>query len=139
MANIKFFWSSNIRKDRQGKNYIPGIYILELSLNVNDPKEEGFGNHCRKKRKCFSSSVFYSFKERNSHFSNFYFVVCKCFQFGHIQTFVFWDRVDTSTSALTETSILYTDGHTDRHTDKQTDGRQADSSIPLKTFILWVV
>ena len=34
-------------------------------------------------------------------------------------------------SALTESSILCTDGRTDTRTD-----RQADSSIPQKTFVL---
>ena len=44
-------------------------------------------------------------------------------------------RLKTPASALTETSILLTDRHTDRHTDTWTD-RQADSSIPPKTFVL---
>ena len=37
----------------------------------------------------FSHSVFCSIKEKNRQFSNFQFVVCKCFQFGHVQKFVF--------------------------------------------------
>ena len=39
------------------------------------------------------------------------------------------------TSALTDTSILNKDGLTYRQTDTWMD-RQADSSLPLKTFIL---
>ena len=35
----------------------------------------------------FFHSVFYSIKEGNSHFSNLYFVFCKCFQFCHVQNF----------------------------------------------------
>ena len=58
--------------------------------------EEGFEKHWEKEKMLvtsifsFSHNVFYSVKERNSYFSNLYFVVCKCFQFGYIQTFVFW-------------------------------------------------
>ena len=43
--------------------------------------------------------------------------------------------LNTPASALTETSILYTDGLTHGQTDKWMD-RKADSSLPLKTFIL---
>ena len=51
------------------------IFTLYKSINTfNDPYEDGFGKHCGKKRKMlvifsFSHSVFYSIKERNSHFS----------------------------------------------------------------------
>ena len=38
----------------------------------------------------FSHSVFYSVRERNRHFSNVQFVVCKCFQYGHVQNFLVW-------------------------------------------------
>ena len=41
--------------------------------------------------------------------------------------------LNTLTSALTETSILYSDGDMDRNRD----GRGGDSSKLLKTFILW--
>ena len=41
----------------------------------------------------FSHSVFYSVKEINHHFSNIQIVVCKCFQFGHVQNSVVWERV----------------------------------------------
>ena len=41
----------------------------------------------------FSHSVFYSIKEINPHFSNIQFVVCKCFQFSHVQNSVVWERV----------------------------------------------
>ena len=41
----------------------------------------------------------------------------------------------TPTSALTDTSILYIDGLTHGQTNTRMD-RQADSSLPLKTFIL---
>ena len=37
----------------------------------------------------FSHSVFYSITKRKYHFSNVSYVVCKCFQFGHVQKFVF--------------------------------------------------
>ena len=37
-----------------------------------------------------SHSVFYSIKDSNHHFSNIYFVICKCFQFGHVQNFFIW-------------------------------------------------
>ena len=43
--------------------------------------------------------------------------------------------LNTHASALTDTCILYTDGLTHRQTDTWMD-RQADSSLPLKTFIL---
>ena len=43
--------------------------------------------------------------------------------------------LNTPASALTDTSILYTDGLTHGQTDTWMD-RQADSSLPLKTFIL---
>ena len=38
----------------------------------------------------FSHNVFYSIKKRKYHLSNTYFVVCKCFQFGPVQTDVIW-------------------------------------------------
>ena len=38
----------------------------------------------------FSHGVFYSTKEKNCHIRKIYFVVCKCFQFGHIQFFFVW-------------------------------------------------
>ena len=38
----------------------------------------------------FSNHVFYHIKDRNHHLCFVYFVVCKCFQFGHIQNFVVW-------------------------------------------------
>ena len=43
--------------------------------------------------------------------------------------------LNTPARALTETSILYTDGLTHGQMDTWVD-RQADSSLPLKTFIL---
>ena len=53
---------------------------------------------------------------------------------------VVWQWVNNPISALTETSILYTDRHTDSqthgHTDRLIDG-QGDSSIAPKTFVLW--
>ena len=47
--------------------------------------------------------------------------------------------LNTPTSALTQIKILYThtDGHKDGWTDTQMD-READSSIPTKTFVLQV-
>ena len=42
----------------------------------------------------FSHSVFYSIKEINHHFSNFQFVICKCFQFGHVPNSVILERVN---------------------------------------------
>ena len=44
-------------------------------------------------------------------------------------------RRNTPACALTDTNILYTDGLTHRQTYTWMD-RQADSSLPLKTFIL---
>ena len=44
--------------------------------------------------------------------------------------------VNTLASALTETSILNTDQYMERQTPRQMD-RQADSSIPPKTYVLW--
>ena len=44
----------------------------------------------------FSHSVFYLIKEINHHFSNIHLVVCKCFQFGHVQIPSFWERVKIS-------------------------------------------
>ena len=38
----------------------------------------------------FSHNVFYPIKDRNHHLSFIYFVVCNCFQFGHVQNFVIW-------------------------------------------------
>ena len=38
----------------------------------------------------FFHNVFYPFTDRNYHFSNNKFVVCKCFQFGQGQNFVVW-------------------------------------------------
>ena len=37
------------------------------------------------------TSIFYSIKEINHHFSNIQFVVCKCFQFSHVQNSVVWE------------------------------------------------
>ena len=49
------------------------------------------------------------------------------------------DLIPPPACALTETSILYTDGHMHGRThgwmDTRTDG-QADSSVPTKTFVL---
>ena len=39
---------------------------------------------------------FLLYQRENSHFSNLHFVVCNCFQFGHIQTFVVWLRVNST-------------------------------------------
>ena len=38
----------------------------------------------------FSHSVVYFIKERNRHFSNILFVVCKCFQLGYFKEFFDW-------------------------------------------------
>ena len=51
----------------------------------------------------------------------------QCFQkacfLGASKGVIVWEWVNTSTSASTETSILYTDGHMDRHTATQTQGQ----------------
>ena len=41
----------------------------------------------------FFHSVFYPIKDRNHHLSYVYFVVCKCFQFGHIQNVSFGNEL----------------------------------------------
>ena len=41
--------------------------------------------------------------------------------------------LDTAVSTLTESNIVYTDGHTDKRVDGHMD-RQADSSIPPKNI-----
>ena len=38
----------------------------------------------------FSNNVFQPLKERNHHFRNIKFVICKCFQSGQGQNFVVW-------------------------------------------------
>ena len=38
----------------------------------------------------FSQSVFFSIKVRHCYFSNIEIVVCKCFRFGHVKSFVIW-------------------------------------------------
>ena len=65
----------------------------------NNPKKKGFGKHCGKRRKCwlpafspFPTMFSTLSKTENSHFSNFYFVACKCFQFGLIQFFVWFGK-----------------------------------------------
>ena len=54
-----------------------GLTLYHTILTFNDPKEEGFGKHWGKRRKCwqpvfslFSPSVFYSIEEKNCHFSS---------------------------------------------------------------------
>ena len=61
-----------------------GLTHYHTIPTFNDPKVEGFGKHCGKRRKCwepafspFSHSVFYPIKERNHHFKRIKFVVCK--------------------------------------------------------------
>ena len=39
------------------------------------------------------SHVFDYIEERNYHYCNISFVVCKCFQFGLVQNFILWDWV----------------------------------------------
>ena len=54
------------------RKVVDHCFTLFLTIQTfNDPKRKGFG-------------------ERNSHFSNVKFVICKCFQFGHFQTLVVW-------------------------------------------------
>ena len=43
----------------------------------------------------FSHNVFYSSRNKFHFFSYIYFVVCKCFQYGPVQKFVIWLRVNT--------------------------------------------
>ena len=50
----------------------------------------------------FSYNVFYPIKDRNHHFSYIYCVVCKCFQFGHVQNFVVWYRVKKKDCILSQ-------------------------------------
>ena len=42
----------------------------------------------------FSQNVFYSIRDRNHHFSNIWYVVCRCFESGQVQKFVVWKRVN---------------------------------------------
>ena len=70
----------------------------------NDPKEEGFGKHRGKRRKCllkgenadnqhfllFQQYFLLYQREKNRHFSNLQSVICKYFQFGHVRKFVVW-------------------------------------------------
>ena len=43
----------------------------------------------------FSHNLFYPTKDRNRHFSNTAFVVCKCFQFGQSQNFVVFKSISS--------------------------------------------
>ena len=47
----------------------------------------------------FSHNVFYSIKAINHLFGNIQFVVCKYFQFGHVQNSVVWERVNITLTA----------------------------------------
>ena len=46
----------------------------------------------------FSHCVFYCVKERNCHFSNAEFVVCKCIQFGRVQNFAILAMLNLSSA-----------------------------------------
>ena len=62
--------------------------LFTIVLTFNDPKKEGFGKHCRKRRKCwfpafspFPTMFSTLITERYHHFRNILFYICKCFQF----------------------------------------------------------
>ena len=71
------------------------------------PKTETFRKLCGKRRKYHN--VFHPVKDRNHHFSYIYPVVCKCFQFGHVQNFVMWLRLNPfANKPCCSTSLLKT-------------------------------
>ena len=49
----------------------------------------GKGENAGNQHFLLSHNVFSPIRDRNRHFSNIEFVVCKCFQFGKGQNFVF--------------------------------------------------
>ena len=77
------------------------LYELTLNLTIttfNNPKKEAFRKR-GEKEKMLVTSIFpfptmlftLSKKEiRNHNLSYIYFVIYKCFQFGHAQNFVVW-------------------------------------------------
>ena len=54
----------------------------------------------------FSQNVFYPVIGRNRHFSEIYFVCCECFQFGPVQSFVFWQRINENIPCMVKSEIL---------------------------------
>ena len=70
----------------------------------NDPVKGIFLKQCGKRRMLvtsifsFSHNVFHTFNERNQHFSNIRFVVCKYFRFGLGQNFVVWLTLSQTTN-----------------------------------------
>ena len=46
----------------------------------------------------FSHTVFYSSQHNFQFLSHYYFVVCKCFEFGHGQNFVVWQELTIATN-----------------------------------------
>ena len=78
-----------------------GLTLNHTIQSFNDLKEKGLGNTMGKGENAgyqhsifsFSRTIFYCINKRDRHFSNVQFVVCKCFQFGHVQNIVVWQRV----------------------------------------------
>ena len=80
------------------KNHFSVFLTLTLYhtiLTFNDPQERILLKTMWKKEKMlvtsifsFSHNVFYPIKDRNHYLSFIYSVICKCFQFGHIQNLV---------------------------------------------------
>ena len=48
----------------------------------------------------FFHNVFYLYKNKSEHFSNVYFVIFKCFEFGRVQNFAIGKRVKELTRIL---------------------------------------
>ena len=43
-----------------------------------------------------SHNIFYPSQKKYEFFGYIYFVVCKCFEFGQVENFVDWERVNLS-------------------------------------------
>ena len=97
-------------------------------MTFNDPKEEGFEKHYEKRRKCllpaFSSfPTVFSTPSQREIVILVMFVVCKCFQFGHVQKFVIRQRVNLNKAKILSTGKGLTHSHT--MTPFDTPGKQA--------------
>ena len=73
------------------------LSLYQIILTFNNPKDDGFGKHCGKKRESARNMHFLLFplrflfqQKEKLPFCNMHFVICKRFQFGHIKNFVVW-------------------------------------------------
>ena len=73
------------------------VTLYHTILTCNDSQERSLWKTLWEKEKMlvtsifsFSQNVFYPVKDRYHYLNYINFVVCKCFQFGHIQNFVVW-------------------------------------------------